>query len=47
MQSKVNFFYNGQRLAFHREYLWSFGNEFARNVVIFGVDNNSSSHSIN
>ena len=26
---------------------WSFGNEFAKNVVIFGVDNNSSSHAYN
>ena len=23
---------------------WSFGNDFARNVIIFGVDNSSSSH---
>ena len=23
---------------------WSFGNDFARNVAIFGVDNSSSSH---
>ena len=23
---------------------WSFGNDFARNVIIFGVDNHSSSH---
>ena len=26
---------------------WNFGNEFARNVVIFGVNFSSSSHSIN
>ena len=26
---------------------WSFNNDFARNVVIFGVDNGSSSHSDN
>ena len=26
---------------------WSFGNDFARNVVIFGVDNSSSSHTVN
>ena len=24
---------------------WSFDNDFARNVIIFGVDNSSSSHS--
>ena len=27
--------------------LWSFDNGFARNVIIFGVDNSSSSHSDN
>ena len=26
---------------------WRFGNYFARNVVIFGVDNSSSSHTDN
>ena len=26
---------------------WSFDNEFARNVIIFGADNSSSSHSDN
>ena len=26
---------------------WSFGNDFARNVVIFSVDNSSSSHTDN
>ena len=26
---------------------WNFGNDFARNVIIFGVDNSSSSHSDN
>ena len=26
---------------------WSFDNEFARNVIIFGVDSSSSSHSDN
>ena len=27
--------------------MWSFGNDFARNVVIFHVDNISSSHTYN
>ena len=27
--------------------LWSYGNDFARNVEIFGVDNTSSSHNGN
>ena len=26
---------------------WSFNNEFARNVIVFGVDKSSSSHSDN
>ena len=26
---------------------WSFGNDFVRNVIIFGVDNSSSSHTDN
>ena len=26
---------------------WSFGNDFARNVIILGVDNSSSSHTYN
>ena len=33
--------------AFHGEGLWSFGNEFARDVVIFVVDNSSLSHTYN
>ena len=30
--------------AFHGLCLWSFGNEFARDVIIFGVNNSLSSH---
>ena len=30
------------RLDFHEAGLWSFGNSFARNVVIFRVENSSS-----
>ena len=26
---------------------WGFGNDYARNVIIFGVDNSSSSHADN
>ena len=26
---------------------WSFGNDYTRNVIIFGVDNSSSSHADN
>ena len=34
-------------IAFDGECSWSFGNEFARNSIIFGVDNSSSSHTDN
>ena len=37
---KREFVYNLQGIAFDGEGSWSFGNNFARNVVIFGVDNN-------
>ena len=47
MQSEVSFFYNNWRIAFEEAGSWSFGNEFARNVGIFGVDNSSSSHTGN
>ena len=30
------------RIDFHEAGLWSFGNSFARNVVIFRVENSSS-----
>ena len=30
-----------------QEFFWSFGNDTARNVITFGVDNSSSSHSGN
>ena len=31
--------YNGQGIAFDGEALWSFGNDFTRNISIFDVDN--------
>ena len=34
---KNKFTYNGQGIAFDGKGSWSFGGEFARNVVIFGV----------
>ena len=34
---------NGQETAFDGKDIWSYGNDFARNVLIFGVDNTSSS----
>ena len=39
--------YNGWGIAFDWEDSWSFGNDFARNVAIFGLDNSSSSHTYN
>ena len=41
---KSKFTYNGWEIAFYGEGSWRFGNDFARNVVIFGVDNSSSSN---
>ena len=41
---KNKFTYNDRGIAFDREGSWSFGNDFARNVVTFGVENSSSSH---
>ena len=39
--------YNVYRITFDRVESWSFVNEFARNIMIFGIDNNSSRHSEN
>ena len=39
--------YNGWGMAFHGEGPWSFGNDFAGNVVLFSVDNSSSSYTDN
>ena len=39
--------YSSCGIAFDRSSSWSFVNDIARNVIIFGVDNNSSSHSDN
>ena len=41
---KSKWVYTGYGIAFDGVDLWSFGNDFARNVTIFGVDNSSSSH---
>ena len=35
------------RITFHSRDSWRFGNGITRNVIIFGVDNSSSSHSDN
>ena len=41
------FTYNSRGIAFDGERSWSFGNDFARNVVIFRFGNSSSSHTNN
>ena len=42
--SKEKWVYNGYEIAFDGKGSWSFSNDYARNVVIFGVDTSSSSH---
>ena len=37
------YLYSGYGIAFDWKGSWSFNDEFARNVIIFGVDNSSSS----
>ena len=39
--------YSGYGIAFDGKGTWSIGNDYARNVVTFGVDNSSSSHADN
>ena len=39
--------YSGYRTAFDGKGEWSFDNDYARNVIRFEVDNNSSSHTDN
>ena len=39
--------YSGYRTTFDSSGSWSFNNDYARNVIISGVDNASSSHSDN
>ena len=44
---KSNFTYNSQGMPFDVKGMWICGNNFARNVVIFGADNASSPHTDN
>ena len=39
--------YSDYKIADDEESEWSFDNDYARNVIIFGVDNSSSSHTNN
>ena len=41
---KSKFTYIGQGIAFDGKCYWSFDSDYARNVVIFRVDNRSSPH---
>ena len=44
---KSKWAYTGYGIVFDGGGSWSFGNDFVRNVIIFGVDNSSSSHTDN
>ena len=44
LKIKSKFICNGWGIAFYGEGLWGFCNDFARNIVIFGVDNSSWYH---
>ena len=41
---KIKIGYNGRGIAFDRKGSWSFGDNVSRNVLVFVVDNSSSSH---
>ena len=41
---KEDYVYSGYRIVFDGKGKWSFGIDYARNVIIFGIDNSSSSH---
>ena len=44
---KEKYVYSGYGIAFDGKGEWSFGNDYARNVIIFGSDNSSLSHADN
>ena len=44
---RENYVYSVYGIAFDGKSAWSFSDDFARNVIIFGVDNSSSSHTDN
>ena len=45
--NKEKWMYSGYGIAFGGSGSWNFGNDFAENTVIFGVDNSSSPHADN
>ena len=46
-KSKEKYVYSGYGVAFDEKGEWSFNSNTARNVIIFGIDNSSSSHTDN
>ena len=44
---KEKYLYSGYRITFYSVVSWSFDNDTVRNVITFGVDNSSWSHSEN
>ena len=46
-RDQEKFVYSGYGITFYSAGSWSFDNDFARNFVISGVDNTSSSHADN
>ena len=44
---KEKWMYSDYGIAFDGKDTWSFGNDYAKTVIIFGVDNSSSSHADN
>ena len=44
---KEKYLYTDYGIAFDGKGEWSFDNDYARNVIIFGVDNTSSSYADN
>ena len=44
---QFKYLYSGSGITFESAGLQSFDNDFARNVIIFGVDNSLSTHSDN
>ena len=45
-KNKSKYKYSGYGIEFDR-FSGTFGNEFARSTIVFGIDNSSSSHSDN
>ena len=44
---KEKYVYSGYTIAFDGKGEWSFDNDYTRNIIIFGIDNSSSSHADN